>query len=120
MCLGLGYIYWVLGSMDIIGFTRDDGIYVITSEAMAKAGKVSLWHLPVDVPQVKYPIGYPLLLMPVWWFSPHFPDNQIWLSGITSGCGALALIAVFAYLIRIRRSPVWLSLIITILMATNF
>lgn len=120
MCLGLGYLYWVLGTMDLIGFTRDDGIYVITSEALAKIGKPNLIHFPVDVPQVKYPLGYPLMLMPVWWLMPHFPHNQLLLSAITSGSGALGLIAVFAYLIRVKKAPVWASLIITLLMATNF
>ncbi|MEB3287666.1 MAG: hypothetical protein VKJ04_09200 [Vampirovibrionales bacterium] len=120
LCLAFGVLYYWLSAWDLIGFTRDDAIYVVSSEALAKGDGFTLRHLAAMPAQVKYPIGYPLLLMPVWWIIPEFPQNQWLLALVTVVISTLGLALSFFYLLRVKKAPAWLAMLITALTACNF
>lgn len=117
--------YYDLCDMQMTGFLHDDGVYALTAKALATGQGYKLLNLPLPggpdfMWQVKYPIGYPLLLSLGWLIEPNFPANLPWLHGLTVLCAVLAIFALYGYLRSARQLSNALSGLIGLLVATNF
>jgi hypothetical protein len=84
----------------VVGVFHDDAVYAITAEALAEGDGYRLRNLPGAPPQTKYPILYPALLAAasLGAATPH--DRLVVMQGTTAACGALALAAVYLFLVR--------------------
>ncbi|MGE0199650.1 MAG: hypothetical protein AB7P76_01640 [Candidatus Melainabacteria bacterium] len=117
-------LYIPLSEFQMMGFTHDDGIYAITAKAIAQGKGFRLLHVVHDGPgwmaQVKYPVLYPLILSVVWLLNPAFPQNLVWMASLTTGFAMAGLAVMVVWLVRQKGLPLWLSLVILFLVATNF
>ncbi|MDX2270014.1 MAG: hypothetical protein NW208_18065 [Bryobacter sp.] len=65
----LGGIYSVYLLAPAVGCIHDDGLYLVTAKSLAQGDGYKIQSLPNEMPQTKYPILYPLLLVPFWTIS---------------------------------------------------
>jgi hypothetical protein len=117
--------YYQVCDMQMIGFLHDDGVYALTAKALATGQGYKLLNLPLPgsvdfMWQVKYPIGYPLLLSLGWLIEPNFPKNLPWLHGLTTLCAVLAIPLLFDYLRKAQQLSRAMAGLICLLVATNF
>lgn len=68
-----------------VGIFHDDGIYLVTAQALAEGRGYRIVSIPWEPVQTKYPILFPWLLSLVWRVNPSFPDNLPWLRLIPLG-----------------------------------
>ena len=71
----VGTSYLALCGPSVPGFREDDGVYLVTAQALAEGRGYRHLHLPGEPYQTKYPILYPLVLSGVWRLLPDYPDN---------------------------------------------
>lgn len=58
-----------------VGIFQDDGHYLILARALAEGHGYRYVNLPGMPAATHFPPGFPLLLAPLWWIAPHFPQN---------------------------------------------
>ncbi|MCG3126672.1 MAG: hypothetical protein CHACPFDD_01524 [Phycisphaerae bacterium] len=87
---GLQFTF-VLRTSAPVGVFEDDGVYLVTSRALATTGQYVRDDLPGRPFQTKYPILYPLLLSLVWRAAPQFPHNIPLFQAVNALCAAGAL-----------------------------
>ncbi len=116
----IGWLYVQAADMRILGFIHDDGVYVISAKALAAGQGFTLLNVPGGMPQLKYPFGLPLLLTPVWWLVPHFPQNIPALTGVVIGFALAAFWLLQDFLRRGYAFPGWLAWLVVLLVAFNF
>lgn len=75
MAAGLACLYGVGVRAPGVGFSHDDGIYVVTAKALATGQGYRIISLPDAPAQTKYPPLFPALLAVVWKLYPVFPAN---------------------------------------------
>lgn len=66
---------WTYRDMPQLGWSHDDGIYLAGAKSLAEGKGYTIPSLPRAPAQTKYPPLYAVLLTPVWWLSPEFPQN---------------------------------------------
>ncbi len=118
--LFLGALYFSVIDTEVLGFTHDDGVYVLLAKALAEGDGYTLSYLVEPMGQVKYPILYPLFLSLAWKLNPHFPENIPLLNGFTIGATLAGLFVVLYYLRNCKNLPGWLSLAILFLLGSNY
>jgi hypothetical protein len=64
---------------DLIGVFHDDGIYLLTAQALATGDGFVYASLPGAPAAIHYPPLWPLLLAAMLFVTPSFPDNVFWL-----------------------------------------
>ncbi|HET6573136.1 MAG TPA: hypothetical protein VFG68_06010 [Fimbriiglobus sp.] len=84
----------------LTGQFHDDGLYVITAQALAEGRGYGLTHLPTEPPQTKFPPLYPAALAILWCADPHFPGNVPLLEWV--GVLGAAAAAAGGYLFAVR------------------
>ncbi len=91
--LGLAALYCYLMRPHIAGFWYDDGIYLLGAKALATGHGYHLLSEPGAPGIVKYPPLLSMMMVPLWWLNPHFPDNlpAMKILNILFGLGGLAL-----------------------------
>lgn len=57
------------------GLWHDDGVYLVVGQALAEGEGLRYGGVPGEVPAVKFPPLYPVVVGVVWWLAPSFPDN---------------------------------------------
>jgi hypothetical protein len=67
------------GTSDLIGVFHDDGIYLLTAQALAEGQGFTYASLPGSPPAIHYPPLWPLTLAGLVLVTPPFPDNVLWL-----------------------------------------
>lgn len=87
-----------------VGLFHDDGIYVLTSRALAEGEGYRLVDLPSEPAQTKYPPLFPLVLAIVWKLAPAFPENTALLKSVPFVFGLLWLYLSYRLLRRIDLS----------------
>lgn len=119
--LGVIGAYYV-GAVDsqIIGFTHDDGVYLSTAKALATGKGFKLLHVVGHPAEIKYPFMYPILLAPIWYFFPDFPQNVPLFSYLSIAFTLGALWLVYGYCRSVHQFPGWLALWVIALVASNF
>src|SRR6478609_7024318 len=105
----LGILYWNLVDNTQVGFTHDDGVYLEAGRGLALGKGFKLMHVVGQPSQVKYPIFFPLLLTPIWFFNPHFPQNLPWFNALQVALTVGAAGTIYAFFTRGYRFPAWLS-----------
>ena len=116
----IGGYYAQTISPEIVGFIHDDGIYAVLGKALAQGQGFNLIHLVSQPEQVKYPIGYPLILALGWLMDPVFPRNLFLLTNITLLFSLLSMFLIFYYLTSVKKIPGWLAFTIMLMCAGNF
>lgn len=85
------------------GLYHDDGLYLVTSRALAEDSGYRIISLPGCPLQTKYPVLYPFLLSLLWRLHPHFPDNLPMLESSGLVLGFLFAVLSCLYLLNTRR-----------------
>jgi hypothetical protein len=116
----LAFLYWQLVDNAQVGFTHDDGVYLEVARGLALAKGFKLMHVVGQPSQVKYPIMYPLLMVPIWLLKPQFPQNLPWFNALSVFFSVGAAGLIHAFLTRCYRFPAWLSLLILTMVFGNF
>ncbi len=103
-------LYGVALSAAAVGMYHDDGLYLVTAEALASGEGYRIGSLPVDIPQTKYPILFPFVLSLLWRLVPRFPENALLLKLVP----ALATLvwAHFAYKVARDEMPPYPALVV--------
>ena len=90
--IGIAAAYIVFFVAPAVGTFHDDGVYLVTAQALAEGRGYRIISLPWEPAQTKYPILFPWLLSLVWRLTPTFPDNLPWLRMVPLGAGAIWLL----------------------------
>jgi hypothetical protein len=80
-------VYVVFLSAPAIGIFHDDGVYLVSAQALAEGRGYRIVSIPWEPVQTKYPILFPWLLSLVWRVNPSFPENLLWLRLVPLGFG---------------------------------
>lgn len=94
------FAYTVGLASPAVGFFHDDGIYLVTAEALAEERGYRIISLPVEIAQTKYPIFFPLLLSFAWRLNPVFPDNLLLVRLVPFLAGFVWLFLVYQFVRR--------------------
>lgn len=116
----IGWFYNGLIETEILGFTHDDGVYAVAAKALSQGQGFTLLHVVGHPSQIKYPIMYPLLLVPVWLVNPNFPQNLPMMTWLTIAFGLAGFWFVYRFLRDCERFPGWMALLVMALVAANF
>jgi hypothetical protein len=116
----IGWFYVGLIDTEIIGFTHDDGVYIIAGKALNLGQGFTLLHVVGHPPQIKYPIVFPLILSLVWRLNPNFPENLQWMNHVTIAFGLASFWLLFRLLRQMAGFPAWLALLVIALTASGF
>lgn len=76
--LALGWFFLSLLKPGIIGFYYDDGAYFSAAKALSEGLGYVFPNEPTWTAVVKYPPLFALILAPLWWAFPQFPENIWW------------------------------------------
>lgn len=88
----------------LIGLRNDDGLYVLMAKGLASgAGLVNLAD-PAHPPAMPYPVGFPLLLAPVFWWRADWPGQASLLEAMAVGFAVLFVWGAYLFL---RRGAGW-------------
>ena len=84
------------------GLYGDDAFFIVLAKSLAQGDGFKLISSTTPI-QPAFPPGFPLLLTPLVWLSPNFPDNVLLLKSVSMaamlGAGALTYI----YFVRYRQ-----------------
>jgi hypothetical protein len=116
----IGGVYWLCRDTALLGFISDDGIYAVSALGLSKGLGMVMLQLTTSPEQVRYPWGYPLLLMPLC--------GLFGLSAKTIGlfAGSSVLWGVFALglaqhlLGKVFAWPIWSRVLVLLAIAGNF
>ncbi len=121
MCAGMSWVYWYCVNNHVLGFTHDDGIYTIAAKSLAQGDGFWLLQIPGEgMPQVKYPILYPLILSIAWKINPSFPENLPLMNALTITFSIMGLGIMAGWFRFQKQFPLWLSVILIPVVASNF
>jgi len=87
-------IYGIYLLSPAVGYMHDDGLYLITSRALAAGRGYIIESLPSELPQTKYPILYPAILALFW-----------------KVAGSIGPVAFIAKLLSLACTIAWLAIV---------
>jgi hypothetical protein len=87
--IGIAVAYAVFFAAPAVGTFHDDGVYLVTAQALAEGHGYRIISLPWEPAQTKYPILFPWLLSLVWRVTPSFPENLPWLRMVVLGASVI-------------------------------
>jgi hypothetical protein len=120
LVLVLGVFMLFCLDTQLVGFISDDGIYAISAQSLSQGLGMQMQHILTHPQQIRYPIGYPLLLAPLWWLFPDSPQNMPILSGYTLLWALLGLVLCDNVMKRVFNWPVWARLLLLVSVSSNF
>lgn len=88
-------VYAPLTDYTLAGFIFDDGVYLLGAQSIADGAGYVLPLPPLNPPIIKYPPLFSLLLAPVWWLHPQFPENLFDFNVVVLSLSLCALPLVF-------------------------
>lgn len=94
------------------GLYHDDGLYLVTSRAIAEDSGYRIISLPGCPLQTKYPVFYPFVLSLLWRLQPHFPDNLPMLESAGLFFGFLFAVVSGLYLLNTRRCTPFMAAVV--------
>ena len=104
LLVGVGALMWSVASEGVVGFHYDEGEYLVSGRALVAGDGYRLTHLPTEPPQVRHPIGYPLVLGVASWLTPTFPANGMALKSINVLLALVALTGTSFHFLAISTS----------------
>ena len=102
---------WLLLKPEILGFIYDDGLYLLAAKSLAYGQGYWMQSKFPTLAIVKYPPLFPLLLAPLWWIFPHFPENIVAFKLVPLICLLGVLYLVYRQGLRQHPEKSWLALI---------
>jgi len=93
-------ILWIISLTPLVGDGYDDTRYIALSQAIAEGQGFCRPPIPGCQPETKFPVGYPLLLTPVWMVWPDFPQNVVGFKLISVLGGMLVISLSYILLSR--------------------
>ena len=96
------------------GLYGDDALFIVLAKALAQGDGFTLISSSTPI-QPAFPPGFPMLLTPLVWLRPNFPDHVLLLKSVSIaamlGVGALT----YLYLVRCRQTSAALAAIVAVL-----
>src|SRR4051794_30091223 len=90
--------YWIFWTSPAVGHFHDDGVYIVTGQAIASGHGYTTASLPVPIAQTKYPPLYAAVLALVPLATPPFPQNVLALKAVSLVAMVLWLGIVWRFL----------------------
>jgi len=110
-------LLWIVSLSPLVGDGYDDTRYIALAQAIAEGKGFCRPAVPHCQAEVKLPVGYPLLLAPVWLVWPDFPQN-VWGFKLVSVSGGLLAVGLsYLFLHRYDYLSDWEAIIIAALTA---
>ncbi|MBY0405108.1 MAG: hypothetical protein K2X66_14500 [Cyanobacteria bacterium] len=91
------WLYWGHLETESFGFIKDDGVYFSSGYALAMGEGFRLAQVVGEPYQMTYPIVYPLILALGWLLNPHFPENLVWITALSTSFGLAFFGLLFFY-----------------------
>jgi len=110
-------ILWIVSLTPLIGDGYDDTRYVALSRAIAIGEGFCRPSIPGCQPEIKYPIGYPLLLTPVWLVWPAFPQNVMGFKMVSVLAAVLIVSLSYVFFTKYDYLARWEAIIVVALTA---
>ena len=110
-------IIWITSLTRLVGDGYDDTRYIALSQALAEGKGFCRPSIPGCQPEAKFPIGYPLLLTPVWLVWPDFPQNVLGFKLVSVLAGLLVIGLSYVFFSRYDYLSTWEAILITALTA---
>ena len=118
--VGTAVLYVLLIKPHVVGFEYDDGVYLMASESLAKGHGYHLNELVGNPALVKYPPLFPLVMMPLWWIFPQFPENLMAFKLLNLALLLGFLASFWCYARKAEQLPPGRAVLLLILLAFNF
>ena len=118
LLLPSAWLAWEYRDMPQLGWPHDDGIYFAGAKSIAAGQGHTIPHLPGAPAQTKYPPLYPLLLAPVWWLAPQFPQN-LPIATLFAWLAVPPMLWLCLLLFRRLGFPEWAGWTMTAMLAIN-
>lgn len=113
-----GLIYALSFAPKVSG--ADDAVYIVLAKALATGQGFRSINLVGSPPATHYPFGFPLLLVPVMWLQPAFPQNVPALVAVPIVCTLISVWLTALLLQRLSGSPPMLALPVAFLTGFNY
>lgn len=114
----LALVYGVFLAAPAVGTFHDDGIYLVTGQALAEGRGYRIVSVPGEPFQNKYPVLFPWLLSLAWRLHPVFPDNLVLLRMVPLAA-ALGWLGVSWALLRRLGTPATARMLMLLLVAAS-
>lgn len=96
------------------GLYTDDAFFIVLAKALAQGEGFTFINSTTPI-QPAYPPGFPMLLAPLVWLSPNFPDNVLLLKSVSIAAMFAAGALSYVYLVRYRRTSAALAATVAVL-----
>lgn len=100
------------------GLIVDDAWYMVLAKALAQGDGYKLISAAGGAILPAVPPGFPMLLAPVFWLGPSFPDNIAWLKGVSIVAMVATGPASYWYFVRHRKLRPSLAAILSFAVVT--
>ncbi len=117
LLMAVAAILWIVSLTPLIGDGYDDTRYVALSQAIAAGKGFCRPSIPICQSEVKFPIGYPLLLTPVWLVRPEFPQNVMGFKLVSVVGGLLVISLGYVFFTRYGYLSRWEAIVVVALTA---
>lgn len=116
----VGVLYAWLMSPNLAGYLYDDGIYLMSGQALLSGQGYSLPGIEGSPLAFKYPPLFPALLGLIGVILPPFPDNLAALKGMNILFTLASLFLLFRYYRTLCQFPLALTLGLILLLGVNY
>lgn len=96
------------------GLYSDDAFFIVLAKALAQGDGFKFISSTTPI-QPAFPPGFPMLLAPLVWLSPNFPDNVLLLKSVSIAAMLAAGALTYLYLVRYRQTSTALAAIVAVL-----
>jgi len=110
-------ILWIVSLTPLVGDGYDDTRYIALSQAIAEGKGFCRPSILGCQSEVKFPVGYPLLLTPVWLVWSDFPQNVIGFKLVSVLGGLLVVTLGYVYFTRYGYLARWEAIVVVALTA---
>jgi hypothetical protein len=96
------------------GLFADDAFFIVLAKALAQGDGFAFISSTTPI-QPAYPPGFPMLLAPLVWLSPTFPDNVLLLKSVSIAAMFAAGVLTYICLVRYFRTSAALAMSVAVL-----
>jgi hypothetical protein len=96
------------------GLYTDDAFFIVLAKALAQGDGFKFISSTTPI-QPAFPPGFPMLLTPLVWLSPNFPDNVLLLKSVSIAAMLAAGALTYVYFVRYRQLSVGLAGVVAVL-----
>jgi hypothetical protein len=96
------------------GLYTDDAFFIVLAKALAQGEGFKFINSTTPI-QPAFPPGFPMLLAPLVWLSPNFPDNVPLLKSVSIVAMLAAGVLTYLYLVRYRQISASFAAVVAVL-----